>query len=179
MNNTNTFTIQGWHGGWGDFKTIDPKFFGTGENDALGLGFHITNNELYARNMAKSFLTYFRPKALEAAKVEKFTRVYLHKVEVTVSESNFWDMENDYNKISLHGNRLSEYSGLNDLDKEEALSFLKKNTVYAFQKHEEEYGGGTTTVIVEPSTVKITETYEYFDDPNLYENDFKLKYSQL
>lgn len=148
--------VIGWHGGWGNFSTVDEDYIGTGEGASQGWGFYLSENrdggEYFARYL------HFREK-----------KGFLHKVRFELQDDEYWEYE-DKSEKKLQNGEIFSYSKYSDLrlnlgDKS-AAQYLRSNGIKAFMLWEtDKPPHGYTYVVLKPDIVQVLESYEYIQDP--------------
>lgn len=144
--------IIGWHGGWGNFVSVDENYLGSGEGDSQGWGFYLSENRVGGEYFARYL--QFREK-----------KGYLHKVRFELQENEYWEYA-DKNKIKLSNGELYSYSMYFDLRQKlgdrAAAKYLSGNGVKAFMLWEtDKPPHGYTYVVLQPNIVQVLESYKY------------------
>ena len=145
--------ITGWHGGWGRFSAVDPQHLGTGENDALGWGFYLSEN----RAGGEDFARY--------AELARGGTGYLHKVRAEVPRPClWWDpwkrpwTAPDGSEVSWEGYDQARRS----LGNEVAAAILRRLGVKAIAAWETDTSShGRTYVVLDLAAIRVVESYEW------------------
>lgn len=144
--------IFGWHGGWGSFTSVDPRYLGSGEGNSQGWGFHFAENKAGGEYYAK----WAR---------DKKGGGFLHRVKLTLPEERLWKHPNESPLQLPHGSlyTYSSYCILRwDLGDVAAANHLRSMGVWAFMLWEHNPPPhGHTFVVLEPSAVSIIESQPY------------------
>ena len=144
--------IFGWHGGWGNFASVNPRHLGTGEGNSQGWGFHFAENraggEYYAewarRNRGAGFL---------------------HHVKLTLPKDRLWK-DPDRSTWQLPQGRSLTYASYCILRQDQgdfiAATRLRSMGVWAFMLWEHNPPPhGHTFVVLELSAVSMIESLPY------------------
>lgn len=88
-------TIEGWHGGWGNFQAIDATHLGSGEGDSQGWGFYLSENRQGGEFFAK--YSYFSNGS-----------GFLHHVRLVIQKHELFDADLELIRYAEYKKRISE-----------------------------------------------------------------------
>lgn len=144
-----TLEIIGWHGGWGNFKSVQSEHLGTGEGNAMGRGFYFSEFQEGAIYYAK-----FQLRGTER-KIG-----YVHKVRLSIMQHELWDIDNESTAsnerdVIKYKDKLSK-----QLDQEAANELLASGTKAIKTYEGNQPSHGLTYIVFDPACISILESYE-------------------